>query len=259
MWSSLILLAAFCTCEATDYTTSKFSSTYVKTSRAKLKMSLSMDKSENTVTLKLIGPSDVWFSVGFGNSEMASTYCVVVDGYGDVSERYLIEKTAGNELDDSWDIESNEVDGSSRTVILTRDYDAELPSSYHHTFSTSSQFMDTIWGYGTDADLGDHGKDKRGTLKLTAKRSKAKVAEVELYGAMTEDYMKESYESYLTTSSVLTWITCGVTLAIIIYFAYKKWYANKNYEQIPDNCQSNISMVAMGQSASQNQQPQVIV
>ena len=68
---------------------------------------------------------------------------------------------------------------------------------------------------------------------------------------MTDDFLKEEYDTYLTTSSVLTWITCIIAVCVMAYFAYKKWCMKQNYEKIPDDCKSNINMVRMGASAQQ--------
>ncbi len=49
------------------------------------------------VTITVTGPSAVWFGVAFGASEMSQTpNAVIIDGYGNVTERKLGDHDAGN-------------------------------------------------------------------------------------------------------------------------------------------------------------------
>ena len=51
---------------------------------------IDLDEGTQNATITLIGPSDVWFGVGFGAKNMADEpYTIVVDGTGIVSERKL--------------------------------------------------------------------------------------------------------------------------------------------------------------------------
>lgn len=249
----------------TEYVSSSLSQTYLKTSKWSLKASVSMSVEDNLVTLTLVGPNNVWFSVGFGNKYMDGTYCVVVDGYGELSERYLIGKTAGDELDFTWTVVSNVESSHYRTVVLTREYDYELKSNYYHKFATSYSKLQTIWAYGKDAELDDHGNTRRGDHEIKASRTavKSKTEDKEqaqeqeqaqengknkqLWGEVSTNVMEEEYSAYLTTSSIITWITCIIALMVIGWFIYQKWFKN-SYNTIPDGCKSNINMVPMGDS-----------
>jgi len=55
-----------------------------------LKIHLDLDQASQNTTITLIGPSDVWFGVGFGAHSMGDMpYTIIVDGSGAVSERKL--------------------------------------------------------------------------------------------------------------------------------------------------------------------------
>ena len=234
-----------------------------------------MSVDDNLVTLTLVGPNSVWFGVGFGNKYMDGTYCVVVDGYGDVSERYLIGTTEGDELDFTWTVSSNVESSHYRTVVLTREYDYELSSDYYHQFATTYSKLETIWAYGTAADLDNHGNTRRGDQEIKATRSTLQVdykpdleeekeeneresngkLDKQLWGDRAVNAMEDdAYTAYLTTSSVITWTTCMIALIVFGWFIYQKWIKNNdNYNRIPDessksHAQSNINMVPMGNS-----------
>lgn len=75
-----------------------------------LTMHIDLDGSSGNVTFTLVGPSDVWFGVGFNASAMADApYTIVVDGDGNVTERKLANHMPGQILENSIDVLSNTV------------------------------------------------------------------------------------------------------------------------------------------------------
>jgi hypothetical protein len=69
----------------------------------------------------MVGPSAVWFGVGFNASEMSDQpWTVVVDGAGAVTERQLEDQKPGTLLPSSVKVVSSTVTDGRRTVILTR-------------------------------------------------------------------------------------------------------------------------------------------
>lgn len=163
------LLTIVCV-SATDYSSSSVSKTYVSKSSVTLSMNLEMSSDDNTLTITLVGPSTVYFSVGFGEKIMKNCYTIVIDGDGNISERKLSKKDEGDELDTTFDIDSNTVDGSLRTIVLTRDYDYDLTSDDYFTFTIDDTSIKTIWAYGKTSYLSDHGETRRGDTTLTMTR-----------------------------------------------------------------------------------------
>merc|ERR1712100_335669 len=62
-----------------------------------------------TATITISGPSDVWFGVGFGATQMADApYAIIVDGNGKATERKLASHAPGDQLQTSVSVKSNE-------------------------------------------------------------------------------------------------------------------------------------------------------
>ena len=84
-----------------------------------LAIALDLDKSLATITLT--GPAGVWFGVGLGAIVVdQAPWALIVDGYGNVSERKLRKESPGDLLAPSVHVVSNTAQGVNRTVVLTR-------------------------------------------------------------------------------------------------------------------------------------------
>jgi hypothetical protein len=138
------------------FTSQSIAQEFIGTSAASSSQNIQIgSNSSGEVELILTGPSNVWFAFGFGNSIMNNTYSIVVDGNGDVSERKLGNHSAGGTLNDSFTVESNNVDGNTRTVFLSR-VTLEGPNSDYFTFPAEETSYTYIWGVGSSANLGFH-------------------------------------------------------------------------------------------------------
>jgi len=214
-------IACFLVLSQADYDTSTVSKTYVDTDSATLSCDILMDSASNKLTITMVGPSTVWYSVGFGNSLMSKTYSIIVDGSGNVEERYLVGTTSGISLADTFTVESNSVTASVRTVTISRDLNYKTPTSYHHSFSLSEATIDTIWGYGTTSYLENHGVDQRGDEKITMTR--------------TQTSSKKNAGSHIilinlnnTTTMITIAASCVVVMGVIFYVMYNYYKKSKN-------------------------------
>jgi len=208
--------------QASEYETSSVSTTYVDQQLTVLSCDISMDSTSNKLTITLVGPSTVWYSVGFGNSYMSKTYSIIVDGDGNVEERYLIGTTSGKSLDDSFTVDSNIVSGSSRTVVLSRDLDCDLASKYHHEFSLDESKIETIYGYGTTSYLENHGENQRGSTTLLMTRKKSSSEKKKGFGNIMAIDLQNR------TSLIAILASCVVIAIIIFYVTYKYKKQNQN-------------------------------
>jgi hypothetical protein len=111
-----------------------------------LTVAIDETKAEKAVHLKLTGPGDKWFGVGFGSDSMCllmqgdecpsgGPYAVIVSG-DDVTERKLDFHGPGVVLSSSMKVESNQVENGFRTVHLSRPLKGPTPN--HYTFDTTS-------------------------------------------------------------------------------------------------------------------------
>jgi len=202
-----VALLTWLTNAAPGYTKSYVSKTYVNTRSTKLSCDISMDSTSNKLIITMVGPSTVWYGFGFGNTVMSDTYSIIVDGEGNVEERYLIGTTAGNSLDDTFTVESSVVSGSTRTTVISRELNADLPSTYHYKFSVDDSKLETIYGWGTTSYLDNHGVDQRGDATLSMTRSSGKTQRKKLSSLLSINFNK--------MIGVLA--TCVIIMIVVFY------------------------------------------
>ena len=119
---------------------------------------LSEDSLSSQIAIVLTGPSDVYYAVGFGNNMMDGTYTIIVDGFGDVSERILGSHSPGNMLQSSLTVMINQVKDGIRTVAVLRDINL-----YHKDYYNFQSFVDDcqygiplIYSHGFSPSFGFH-------------------------------------------------------------------------------------------------------
>jgi len=223
---------------ASEFATSKVSKSYGKSKSTSLSCDILMDSDSNALTITLVGPSTVWYGVGFGNDAMSKTYAIIADGQGNVEERYLIGTSAGNKLDNTFTIISNKVSGSLRTITLSRDLNYKLPTTYHYKFSLDDSHLKTIYGSGTTSYLSYHGDDKRGSATLTMARS---TNEQQTESVIKNPTTKKSFMHSVSIQlkkhmisllgSIVFFI---IVIGIILYFVFKNKNQTKiNYTRLP--------------------------
>jgi len=207
--------------QSSDYDTSTVSKVYVDSGSVKLSCDVLMDSASNKLTVTMVGPSAVWYSVGFGNSVMSKTYSIIVDGEGNVEERYLIGTTSGISLADTFTVESNSVTDSVRTVVLSRDLNYNTPTHYHHSFSLDESTIETIYGYGTTSYLENHGEDQRGNEKLSMTRTKTSS--------------KKNGNSHIIpinlqnrTTMIILAVSCVIAIGVILYVVHNYYKHREN-------------------------------
>ena len=103
-----------------------------------LAVSVWLNPANQTATIRLAGPADVWFGVGFNASAMKDQpWAITVEGSGKVSERRLADQGGGSTtstLAPSVTVASNTVAGNTRTVVVTR----SLKGPYYNFTATSA-------------------------------------------------------------------------------------------------------------------------
>ncbi|ETO03259.1 hypothetical protein RFI_34151 [Reticulomyxa filosa] len=94
-----------------------------------------------------------WYGIGFGNNIMNGTYAIVIDGYGNVTERQLSNHNEGELLDVTVSIVSNDIINGVRTVQLNRKLSAMPP---YYDFSANYNNIAIIFAYGQAPGLSQH-------------------------------------------------------------------------------------------------------
>lgn len=108
----------------------------------------------DSVNIVITGPSTVWHAVGFGGSSMNGTYCIVVDGQGNVTERKLGNHNGGSQLTSSISASSSSVVSGTRTTTIKRPLAGATSS--HFTFPGNGSAVSVIWAYGSGATFNSH-------------------------------------------------------------------------------------------------------
>ncbi|MBN2785297.1 MAG: hypothetical protein JXR25_10740 [Pontiellaceae bacterium] len=122
-----------------------------------------VDTADDTVHMQLSGPDNRWFAVGFNKTIMRGAYTIVVDGNGNVSERFLGDHTSGSLLASSITVHSASVTNGMRTIYLTRARTGA--NSSYYTFSASEDTIDLIYARGTGTSFAYHGSSNRSNQK----------------------------------------------------------------------------------------------
>lgn len=124
---------------------------------------LKVDLAEQ-VAITIAGPSEVWFGVGFGATQMSDQpWAVIVDGHGNVTERHLAFHDPGTLLPATVKVLSNTVQGGRRTLMLTRPLQGGVFS-----FSPSVTVVDFISALGSGPDFAIHKNHTAASIALLA-------------------------------------------------------------------------------------------
>eukprot|EP00494_Astrolonche_serrata_P027613 UN27876 len=117
-----------------------------------INVNISINEHQNLVEMRLTGPADVWFGIGFNAKRMSdSPYTIIVDGQGHVQERKLADHGPGSPLKSSLTITSNVKKNNNRTVIVTRPLSGTSSSYFNFTAKlTELNFINAI---GTTSDF----------------------------------------------------------------------------------------------------------
>ena len=153
-------------------------------------VNISMEHNTETAVITLVGPSNVWFGVGFHATSMSDKpYAVIVDGAGKVSERRLVNHGPGALLNSSLTILSNSVADGVRTVVVHRAVKGF--TSNHFTLPTAPGELDMIAAVGDSVDLAYHKSRTGGKVTLLPTKDKACVCQPK----------EEFYISYMNTTT----------------------------------------------------------
>ncbi|ETO04435.1 hypothetical protein RFI_32961, partial [Reticulomyxa filosa] len=104
------------------------------------------------------------YGIGFGSEIMNGTYAIIIDGYGDVTERMLGNEQEGVLLNNTVTVLSDELvnSGSTRKVRLQRAINLHR-ARYYNFGSSNYTTIPIIFAYGQSATLGYH-EDRSSTI-----------------------------------------------------------------------------------------------
>ena len=124
-------------------------------SSQRISITVTINTDTDIVDIELIGPSDRWFGVGFGQTSMEG-YAIIASQTSSVLEYKLINGTDNIELTSMIAINSDMIDDGIRTIEIRR---VRVGSGDHYTFPNSVGSIDIIWAYSSTGSttFGYHG------------------------------------------------------------------------------------------------------
>jgi len=166
-------------------------STGTQTLSSELTANINIDNDTGTTTLTLAGPSNKWFGIGFGNSNMNGTDIFMTNGS---SIRDAYSTSNGQPQADSspesgdWTLVSNTVSSGTRTIVATRANDTGNSNDY--TFSASAGSLTVIWAIGATSQYSSgHSNRNATTLSVSLGISENNLLSFEIYPNPVSDLL----------------------------------------------------------------------
>tara|TARA_B110000046_G_scaffold169771_1_gene189168 strand:- start:44 stop:790 length:747 start_codon:yes stop_codon:yes gene_type:complete len=156
-------------------------STGTQTLLSGLTANINIDADTNITTLTLAGPSNAWFAIGFGNSNMNGTDILMTDGSSTLRDAYSTSTaTPQAEASQDWVLVSNNISGSTRTIVATRANNTGDSNDY--IFNASAGSLSVIYAKGSSSNYAYHGGN-RGftTLGVSLGIAENKLLNFEMY------------------------------------------------------------------------------
>lgn len=133
---------------------------------------LKIDTNSTTVTMTLTGSSTAWLGVGFGGGSMASVSDFFI--WNATANRDYTPTnqtlnsghntpTADSAIDQSWSIVSDNITGTTRTIVATR----ALVSTGDYTFLNDNTSIPIIFAEGSTVNFGYHSSNPHSAQTLT--------------------------------------------------------------------------------------------
>ena len=160
-----------------------------------LTANINIDNDTGTTTLTLAGPSNKWFGIGFGNSNMNGTDILMTNGIDTFLRDAYSTSTSGTPKADSstnesgdWTLVSNTVSSSTRTIVATRANNTGDSNDY--TFSASAGSLTVIYAVGSSTTYAYHGGNRGASaLSVTLGVSENNLLNFEMYPNPVSDLL----------------------------------------------------------------------
>jgi len=130
-------------------------STGTQTLSSGLTTSINIDNDTGTTTLMLAGPSNKWFGIGFGNSNMNGTDILMTDGSSTLRDAYSTSNGEPQaDASQDWTLEVNSVVNGTRTIVASRANNTGDSNDY--VFNASAGSLTVIWAVGSSTTYAYH-------------------------------------------------------------------------------------------------------
>ena len=165
-------------------------STGTQTLSSGLTANINIDNDTGTTTLTLAGPSNKWFGIGFGNSNMNGTDIFMTDG-SSILDAYSTSngqpQADSSQESGDWTLVSNTVSSGTRTIVATRANDTGNSNDY--TFSASAGSLTVIWAIGSSTEYAYHSVRGATALSVSLGISENNLLSFEMYPNPVSDVL----------------------------------------------------------------------
>ena len=163
-------------------------STGTQTLSSGLTTSINIDNDTGTTTLMLAGPSDKWFGIGFGNSNMNGTDILMTNGSSTLRDAYSTSNGLPQAEDSQdWTLEVNSVVNGTRTIVASRANNTGDSNDY--TFSASAGSLTVIWAIGSSTTYAYHSIRGATALSVSLGISENNLLSFEMYPNPVSDVL----------------------------------------------------------------------
>jgi len=163
-------------------------STGTQTLSSELTANINIDNDTGTTTLTLAGPSNKWFGIGFGNSNMNGTDILMTNGSSTLRDAYSTSNGLPQaEASQDWTLEVNSVVNGTRTIVASRANNTGDSNDY--VFNASAGSLTVIWAIGSSTEYAYHSIRGATALSVSLGISENNLLSFEMYPNPVSDVL----------------------------------------------------------------------
>lgn len=132
--------------------------TSISTSKGTMKVKINMDQATSKVTITMVGPSNIWLSIGLNTGSMSSNKDVITYGTSLLDQHFPGGHVAPTtDTTNNLTLVSNTVAGSTRTVVMTRAFNTADTKDYTFVYTINS--LNIVWAVGPSTNVSSEHAD----------------------------------------------------------------------------------------------------
>jgi hypothetical protein len=113
-----------------------------------------MNSATSTVTLRLIGPADRWFAIGFNATSMSNGTDCIYYSTSLVDSVITGQGAPTTDASNEWTVVSNNLlSATTRSLVLTRNF---VGGAGDYTFNYNNNSLNIIWAFGSGTAMTGH-------------------------------------------------------------------------------------------------------
>ena len=164
-------------------------------------LQLDVDATNSLITMTMVGPSTVWLGVAFDAQSMGSTgKDVVIYSNSGLRDYYLNGNGTPPQDNNDWTLISNDVSGSTRTIMASRALNTGQSTDYVFTSNTGN--IPLLWAKGNDLNLAYHASKGVAMGTFVLNTPDADQNQFEVYPNPTVDFLNFRFTNNLSSAKI---------------------------------------------------------